>query len=194
MAQKSKSSLDRPKMESESLTQVIVILQDLSEETRNKVLRTVAVFFDSPQFTTKSEYPHRTSSPATSPTSPTFSENRQMTPKAFMAEKNPKSDVERIACLAYYLTHYRETPHFKTADLSKLNTEAAQVRFSNAALAAGNATTYGYLALATKGQKQLSAAGEMFVNALPDRDAAKQAMANMRRRKTKRPKRTIKAE
>src|SRR5258705_835088 len=34
--------------------------------------------------------------------------------KEFLAEKRPKTDVERVACLAYYLTHFRETPEFKT--------------------------------------------------------------------------------
>jgi len=47
-----------------------------------------------------------------------------MSPKDFLLEKQPRTDVERIACLAYYLTHYRATPHFKTIDLSILNTEA----------------------------------------------------------------------
>jgi hypothetical protein len=95
-------------------------------------------------------------------------------------KKQPRSDVERIACLGYYLGHYRDQPHFKTLDISKLNTEAAQSKFSNAANAVNNATTYGYLVPASKGMKQLSAGGEMFVEALPDRDAAAAALANTR--------------
>src|SRR5438105_4083846 len=43
------------------------------------------------------------------------------TPKAFLLEKRPRTDVERVACLAYYLTHYREMPEFKTNDITKLN-------------------------------------------------------------------------
>lgn len=175
--------------EREALSDVIAILQELSDETRHKVLRTVSVFFDGTATVSgRSESSNSHSSHRSAQVSPTFSENRQMSPKAFLAEKNPKTDVERIACLAFYLTHFRETPYFKTADLTKLNTEAAQSRFSNAAVATGNASAYGYLAPATRGQRQLSAAGEMFVNALPDRDSAKQAMINMRRRKSKRSK------
>jgi len=60
-------------------------------------------------------------------------------------EKQPRTDVERVACLAYYLTHYRNTPYFKTLDLGKLNTEAAQPKFSNAAYASNNALKMGYL-------------------------------------------------
>jgi hypothetical protein len=90
--------------------------------------------------------------------------------------------------LAYYLTHYRDQPHFKTLDISKLNTEAAQIKFSNPALSVNNAAITGYLAQASKGNKQISAAGEVFVAALPDREAAQAAMAKARpKRKSKRP-------
>ena len=67
-----------------------------------------------------------------------FSEDRTSSPKQFVLDKRPKTDVDRVACLAYYLTHYRETPHFKTLDISKLNTEAGQIKFSNAAKAVQN--------------------------------------------------------
>lgn len=116
-----------------------------------------------------------------------FSQDLSLTPKEFLLQKQPRTDVERVACLGYYLTHYRDTPHFRTLDISKLNTEAAQVKFANAAQAVNNATQYGYLAPATKGNKQLSAAGELFVQALPDHEAAKVAMTSARpRRKVKR--------
>ena len=111
-----------------------------------------------------------------------FSEDRSISPKEFMLEKQPRTDVERVACLAYYLTHYKATPHFKTLDISKMNTEAAQPKFSNAAKAVDNATKMGYLVPATKGNKQISAAGEQFVQALPDRDAAKEVMTKSRQR------------
>jgi hypothetical protein len=70
---------------------------------------------------------------------PSFGQEYSPTPKEFMLEKQPSTDVERIACLAYFLTHYRNTPHFKTLDLAKLNTEAAQPKFSNTAYSANNA-------------------------------------------------------
>jgi hypothetical protein len=61
-----------------------------------------------------------------------------------------------------------------------MNTEAAQTKLSNPAQAIINATKSGYLAQAIKGMKQLSAAGEMFVEALPDRETADEAFANAR--------------
>lgn len=95
--------------------------------------------------------------------------------------KSPRTDVERIACLAYYLTHYRESPHFATADLTALNTESAQPRFANPSNSAKHATTGGYLVQASKGTKQLSAAGEQFVLALPDRETARKHLEAGRR-------------
>ena len=100
-----------------------------------------------------------------------------------MFQKQPLTDVDRIACLAYYLTFYRDTRHFKTIDLSKLNTEAAQIKFSNTAFAVVNAHNSGLLVAAGKGFKQLSALGERYVEALPNRDLAKEVFANVRIRR-----------
>jgi hypothetical protein len=114
-----------------------------------------------------------------------------MSPKDFLFQKQPRSNVERIAALAYYLTHYRDTPHFKTLDLSKLNTEAAQPKFANATATANDAVKQGYLVPTSRGQRQLSAAGERFVAALPDRDAARAALSlGPPRRKARKAKRT----
>ena len=95
-----------------------------------------------------------------------------------MFEKQPNTDIERVACLAYFLTHYRDTPHFKTLDISKINTEAAQIKFSNAAQAVENATKAGLIVQSLKGQKQLSAIGEQYVQALPvGKKRARQSLA-----------------
>lgn len=85
-----------------------------------------------------------------------FSNRPNISAKEFLLDKDPRSDVERVACLAYYLTHYRSTPEFKTLDISKLNTESAQLKFSNPAVAVDNATKIGFLVPATKGSKQLA--------------------------------------
>lgn len=118
-----------------------------------------------------------------------FTENRAISPKDFLREKSPKTDVERIVCLAYYLTHYRDMPHFKTIDLSTLNTEAAQPKLSNPTVATNNASLSGLLVAAGKGNKQISAIGESFVQALPDRELAKDALIINKRIK-KRPKKS----
>jgi hypothetical protein len=110
-----------------ALTSIIEVLSRLDDESRTRVLKSVLSFF---HFTLDGDYPAtRARIEAFSPPSPiqrpNFSEGHQPTPKQFLLEKAPQTDVERIACLAYYLTNYRETPHFTTLDLAKLNTEAA---------------------------------------------------------------------
>ncbi|MFH9427146.1 hypothetical protein ACH4JZ_02545 [Streptomyces sp. NPDC017615] len=97
--------------------------------------------------------------------------------RVFMSQKKPTSLVERIACLGYYLTFYRGTPHFKTGDLVLLNTEAAAPKFGNASRDADKADRQsGYLVSAGKGLKQLTPRGEAVVQALPDREAVKAAL------------------
>lgn len=165
----------------EALTTILSVLKDLDAETQRRTIQAVITFLDITLSTnlrksTQSDFQiSEFSRPEVS-----FSENRSISPKDFIRDKAPKTDIERIACLAYYLTHYRDIPHFKTVDLSSLNTEAAQPKLSNAAYAVDNATKAGLLVQAIKGAKQLSATGEYFVQALPDRDAAKATLSNMR--------------
>jgi hypothetical protein len=157
-------------------------LGSLDSATRERIIQTVATFFG----VGVRAAPFATTPHGGQPQTTTFSEDRSISPKQFMLEKQPKTDVEKVVCLAYYLSHYRDTPHFKTLDISKLNTEAAQVKFSNPSVALENAVKLNYLVLATKGNKQLSAQGEQFVQALPDRDRAKAIMATLRpRRRTR---------
>ena len=107
-------------------------------------------------------------------------------PKDFLFRKQPNTEVERVACLAYYLTHYRSTSHFKTTDISKLNTEAAQRKFANAAASVSNATPGGFLATVSRGMRQLAAEGERYVEALPDRAAAKAAFGSRKPKRQRR--------
>ncbi|MGA3100404.1 MAG: hypothetical protein ABSD61_00950 [Terracidiphilus sp.] len=168
---------DRLGLLSEALTETVAVFRKLDDNGRARLFQTLATLFG-------------IKSPTAEPSGPTtatfsdpgerFSKEKSLSPKEFLMKKQPLRDVERVACLAYYLGHYRDQPHFKTLDISKLNTEAAQSKLSNAANAVNNATKYGYLAPGTKGMKQLSAGGEMFVEALPDRDAAKAALAHSR--------------
>jgi hypothetical protein len=160
-----------------ALQAVIAALQGVQQDARQRIFDAAATFLEINPAATG--IARRVTSPASESSSPypSFSAETAMSPKEFLYEKQPRSDVERVAALAYYLTTYRDTPHFKTLDLSKLNTEAAQPKFSNAANSANNAVKQGYLVPTTKGQRQLSAAGERFIAALPDRDAARAAMA-----------------
>ncbi|GHH63301.1 hypothetical protein FHS35_002063 [Streptomyces umbrinus] len=98
------------------------------------------------------------------------------TPRDFMSQKKPQSQVERVACLAYYLSHYRGTPRFKTPDITTLNTDAAGNKFGNVSRDIDNADRQnGYVVSAGNGAKQLTVRGEAVVEALPDREAVKAA-------------------
>jgi len=170
-----------------------VILHDLierlapvSQESRAHLIRVLATFYKVD--TAAVELPKVIDMGGRTDTS-RFSDHPDLTPKQFLIEKQPLTDIERVACLAFYLTHYRSMPHFKTLDISKLNTEAAQLKFSNPTVAVDNATKRGFLVPATKGMKQLGVLGERFVNALPDREKARALSEKKRLRRTKRRKR-----
>lgn len=175
-----------------ALQEVIGAVQDLDDDARRRIFDAAETFLGIQRSASGAHSQAAPSVPsvssgASSSSYPAFSADTDMSPKEFLFQKQPRSDVERMAALAFYLEHYRDTPQFKTLDLSKLNTEAAQPKFSNAANAANNAVKQGYLVPTTKGQRQLSAAGERFVAALPDREAARTAMTSASpRRKNRR--------
>ena len=165
----------------EALSTIVGVLKQLEPTAQDRVLQSVQAFLGmsvSPRVVAQVE-----ESTSVSANSRNFSRDRTASPKEFLRDKNPTTDVERVACLAYYLSHYRSVPHFKTIDISSLNTEAAQAKFSNASVSVDNARGLGYLAAATKGNKQITAAGERFVELLPDREAAREAMQRFRPRR-----------
>lgn len=165
------------------LTEIIASLKKLSKDDQTRTLQAVATFLNlslQANHGSTGAVIHSSAAISRSSNKPTFSEDRTVSPKEFMRDKAPQTDVEKVTCLAYYLTHYRETPHFKTLDISTLNTEAAQTKFSNAAMALENAAKAGLLVQAAKGSKQISSAGELYVQHLPDRDAAKSGTQGMR--------------
>lgn len=167
------------------LHQILDMLTPLEPEMQRRLLQTVRTFLnvgeDYQGAGTAAPIVGLADEPRTE-----FRSDKTSSPKEFILQKQPRSDVERVACLAYYLTHYRGQPEFNTADISKLNAEAAQVKFSNAAFAVGNAVKSRYLIQGSRGIKSMSAAGEQFVLALPDRDAAKSAMGQYGRRPRRR--------
>lgn len=169
-----------------TVADIIRLLEPLSIQAREHILRTVATWLrvelaqsGEPRLSTPSQ-------PAKTPDDEKFSNRPVLSVKDFVFEKNPATESERMACLAYYLTHYMETPHLKTVDLTRLNAEAAQRTFSNPAVASSNAIRDGFFVSAPKaGYKQLSAMGERFVHALPDREAAQQIRQRMGARRSR---------
>ncbi len=193
---------NKPVSEHQALQQVINALTAFDNSTRGRILKSTIVFYDlagEVNFGRTAEVPNRSVQPWTDgggfsersgasarrsvEREPTFSGHQVPSAKEFVVQKDPRNDVERIVVLAYYLAHYREQPHFKTSELSKLNTEAAQRKFSNTAYSVNNAAQSGYFVAAQGNTKQLSPMGEQFVEALPDRDAAKSVLQRWRERR-----------
>ena len=172
--------------EPDVLRAVMDALDQVDVEGRERILRYVSDYFgldvsDGPR--PAPSQPSIIVSTSKDDRQPTFADRAVLSPKEFIHEKQPQTGVERVACLAYYLAHYRDTPHFQTIDISKLNTEAAQLKFANAANSVSNAIESGLLVPAGKGKKQISAVGERFVDALPDREDVKVALDRMRPRR-----------
>lgn len=167
----------------EALSTIVAVLKQLDPDAQGRVLQSVQTFLGLPHQQRMTQHGADPLPPSRKVPGQEFSRDRTLSPKEFLRDKHPVTDVERVACLAYYLAHYGDTPHFKTVDISALNTEAAQPKFSNASVAVDNAKTLGYLVPATKGNKQISAAGEKFVELLPDRDAAREAIRTFRPRR-----------
>jgi hypothetical protein len=172
---------------SKILPRIISIFENLDYDSKLRVLKSIIEIYDIKELKTNSHISksHNINSLDNNDqeiNKSFFTENRVLSPKEFIITKEPQTDVEKVACLAYYLNTYRDQPYFKTMDISNLNTEAAQRKFSNAAKAVDNAYKYGYLVTATKGNKQLSAEGEKYVQLLPNREAAKEVMQKQRRK------------
>ena len=167
----------------EALSTIVGVLKQLDVDTQKRVLQSAQAFLGLQSHNKVAPTGGELPLPSRSAPGQQFSRDRTLSPKEFLREKHPVTDVERVTCIAYYLTHYRDTPHFKTVDISALNTDAAQPKFSNASVAVDNARGLGYLVAATKGNKQISALGERFVELLPDRNAAREAVKGSRPRR-----------
>ncbi len=177
----------------QTVKQIADLLSEFSDEERGRIVQSVAAVLgwdaNSGVHTAKSSI---SGTSAGNGREPVFSDHEELSPKQFIAHKSPQTDVERVACLAYYLTHHRDLKYFKTTDISNLNTEAAQRKFSNATYSVKNASTLGYLVPSQKkAHKQISAVGEQYVDALPDRQLAKVAMERTRPRRVRKKRKVV---
>ncbi|MBK9258067.1 MAG: hypothetical protein IPM42_21700, partial [Saprospiraceae bacterium] len=128
MADKIIEKLKSPQVdEFGALQELVNILKPLDKAIVKKLIRTLITFYDIEGFGVGNSLGQNI---PININETKFSDNRDISVKEFMLEKNPQTDVERIACLAYYLTHYKNQEEFKTLDLSRLNTEAAQIKFA----------------------------------------------------------------
>jgi hypothetical protein len=163
-------------------------IDKLSEEAQPRIVRWLADRY-APDLRSPQILPSAPNTPTVNPSTETAQSG--VTAKRFVQDKAPRTDIERITVLAYYLTYHRGMRHFKTSDLSALNTEAAQPKFSNAANVASNALkSSGFLADAAKGLRQITSKGEEAVEAMPDREALKLIISKYGSARRRRPVKT----
>src|SRR5438477_3510272 len=121
---------DTNRNELEVLQQIIASLAAFDRDTQVRMLETAVTWLqiDGVKFTRPSGgfslWDMATRPPEqTEPAQPVereqrFSDRPDASPKEFLLDKEPRTDGERVACLAFYLTHYRNMAEFKTLDLS----------------------------------------------------------------------------
>lgn len=139
-----------------AFNQIIKALEKLDDEGKVRILESVKVFLGlkvGKGSTTDGDE---------------VDELNDLSPKDFMKSKKPKTDIEKIACLAHYLAHSRNIAEFQTKDITQLNSDAGQGEFSNPTESTKNASKAGYLIPAGKKKRKLSAYGEDLVKAMPN--------------------------
>ncbi len=125
--------------ELQALAAILKALSPLTADARKFVLRTASDRLGiSSAVDTPKERPASVSSSNSAPQSGGL---EGTSPKDFLRIKKPTTESQRMVCLAFYLTHAVGKPHFKTQDLTALNTEAAGGKFSNPSMTVRNATT-----------------------------------------------------
>ncbi|MGB7930400.1 MAG: hypothetical protein WCF61_19785 [Terriglobales bacterium] len=94
-------------------------------------------------------------------------------PRAFIRLKKPTTDVQRVACIGYYLVQTTGHHGFTSKDISTAYTDSGGSKI-NMTRALDNATRAAkYLSNRGPREKQLTTLGEDVVNALPDQAAVK---------------------
>lgn len=100
--------------------------------------------------------------------------------RVFIRTKKPLNDVERVACLAYYIMKTKSQAGFTRKDINAAHTDSGGSNI-NMTRALDNATRQSkYLSNRGQREKQLTTVGEDVVEALPDRDAVAAVLAAAR--------------
>jgi hypothetical protein len=176
-------------------------LKDLPPERQQRVLRWVAEGLGVPVASAGSgisEQWIRTAPTAQGPQSMPLENLAPKDIKSFMGEKNPRSDVQFAAAVAYY---YRfEAPPAQRRDTidAKLLQEATRLvgraRFANPRFTLNNAKSQGYLDASARGEFSINTVGENLVAmALPGEGRSGGVAPKTKKPRRKRPAHRAKA-
>jgi hypothetical protein len=172
-----------------ALAATLNALEPLGDEARRFVLRTAIDRLDVRDVSVASQT--NSQDPFAKAKTGSNGVEAEKSPKEFLRAKKATSELQRLVCLASYLTDARKQLHFTTKDLTALNIEAAGGKLSNASATIRNGTSQsGFFASAGKGGlKQLTPLGEDVAKALPDQDRMKAVVEEHRVSKRKKRKR-----
>ncbi len=161
-----------------ALVVVVAELEPLNDSDRNWVLQSAASKFGlTLQGTVGSVQAGVARSLLTPPmagaTTTADAQSALTNPRAFIRFKKPTTDVQRVACLGYYLAQTTGQQGFTSKAISTAHTDSGGSSI-NMPRALDNATR-GAKYLSNRGphEKQLTTLGEDVVNALPDQAAVK---------------------
>ena len=114
--------------------------------------------------------------------------------RAFIRIKKQATDVQRVACLGYYLVHTTGQPGFTSKDVATAHTNSGGSKI-NLTRAIDNATRRSkYISARSGREKQLTTLGEDVVNALPDQEGVKTIEADAKSGRGKKGKKARKAK
>src|SRR5437773_8562704 len=94
---------------------ILDALQQLEDESRRRILKTVHTFLALDSTSDRMEVPAEPQRPITNGRSDRdlkFADRTSLSAKEFLANKQPRTDVERVTCLAYYFAHFRDMTSF----------------------------------------------------------------------------------
>jgi hypothetical protein len=159
-----------------ALVAVIKALEPLKEPDRQWVLQSAASKFNATiQQHAGAGNNGGTTTPAGSGGAPAGVQSSiaKKDPRAFIRIKKPSTDVQRVACLGYYLSQTTGKHGFTSKEVTQAHTDSGGSAI-NMTRALDNATRgSNYLSNRGPREKQLTTLGEDVVNALPDQAAVK---------------------
>jgi hypothetical protein len=184
-----------------ALVSVVKALEPLKEPDRQWVLHAAASKWSlgpvvgSPAVLQQTENGGRSAASIGMPSADVQSALSKKDVRAFIRAKKPATDVQRVACLVYFLTQTTGQPGASAKEIGQAHTDSGASKM-NMARAIDNATRRSkYLSVRDGRQKQLTTLGEDVVDVLPDQSkvkelesagkarGAKRARENARRKK-----------
>lgn len=172
-----------------AVTAALEVLEPLDDEGRERALRWLGESLG----VQPAPNAARQAQIASTPTPKPETSSPPASAKAFLLQKDPADKGQQLAVLAYFKTHFESIDTFTTQELVDLNVTAGGPRIANPTRDMDNATRKAGLFTTVSGRsKKLSALGELVVDALPDRMAARETLKQ--RRPKKRPAKKVAAK